>query len=1066
MTRPPSLLQKIVDKLADHIVVLLPFKYIANQISDNANSCYKFPSNMDIIDLCSDGEDDTKSFSDAKDNTPLGLDRKNSLGSDDPSDGADRSLVLFKAPFGQNNAEQPISLDDDDWLNSTHASSSYRSPAVSSRRIYPLSSSLGMRHDSSYSNSLKILTESDDDDIYMYSVQPQSFPTRHSSVSDNKVKDESNHFGTSAANGIGVSSSTLSEDLFGSCEEVETDSDNDDVYAYEGPRSHRTFPPSMPSWNSVDGAEGLNGFGTQSHPNTESRPSGCDERAIYEEALQHISQETKEEDMPEGVMSISLLKHQKIALAWMLTKENSSHCPGGILADDQGLGKTISTIALIQKERAQQSNFMSADSDRKSSLSLDLDEDDAVMIMNKKEIKGEPSDRLASNHELCDGWSRTAVNRMVKADEVEPKKKNRVKLPSSASTLRSATRPSAGTLVVCPASILKQWASEISAKVTESSKLSVLIYHGGSRITDPTELAKYDVVVTTYTIVGNEVPNQDSDDDMEQKNSEKYGICPDFAAGNKRKLPKETKKMVNKKKKLNSSEGDIDGGPLARVRWFRVVLDEAQTIKNHRTKSARACCGLRAKRRWCLSGTPMQNTIDDLYSYFRFLKYEPYSAYGSFQSMIKNPISKGSSQGYKKLQTVLKIILLRRTKETLLDGQPIIKIPPKTIALKKINFTQEERIFYLALEEGSRQKFKKFAAAGTIKQNYANILVLLLRLRQACDHPFLLKDDNPANLTNPGSIEMAKQLPKEIVINLLEKLEARHPICSICAKQREEAFSKEKGPPENAVITTCCHIFCYECVLESLSEEEVCPVCKQKLSAELVFSRPVLRLCLSDELESYATTSSAAADDSSAADEFSSICEKSYISSKVQAAVDTLNLIFNTDVHTDSDAIKSSPCGVAPSKAIVFSQWTGMLDVLELSLNRNLINFRRLDGSMSLDVRGAAVEEFKTDPEVRVMLMSLKAGNLGLNMIAACHVIMLDPWWNPYAEDQAVDRAHRIGQTRPVTVTRFTVNGTVEDRILALQAKKREMVESAFGEKSGGIATRLTVEDLGYLFNI
>ena len=67
------------------------------------------------------------------------------------------------------------------------------------------------------------------------------------------------------------------------------------------------------------------------------------------------------------------------------------------------------------------------------------------------------------------------------------------------------------------------------------------------------------------------------------------------------------------------------------------------------------------------------------------------------------------------------------------------------------------------------------------------------------------------------------------------------------------------------------------------------------------------------------------------------------------------------------------------------------------------------------------------------MLMSLKAGNLGLNMVAASHVIMLDPWWNPYAEDQAVDRAHRIGQTRPVTVSRFTVKDTVEDRILSLQ---------------------------------
>jgi SNF2 family DNA or RNA helicase len=292
-------------------------------------------------------------------------------------------------------------------------------------------------------------------------------------------------------------------------------------------------------------------------------------------------------------------------------------------------------------------------------VSLDLDEDDTMVILNKKEIKGEPS---ASNLEFCAGRSGTPVNTMVNALKVEPKKKTRVKLPSSASTLRSATKPSAGTLVVCPTSILKQWASEISAKATESSKLSVLVYHGGSRTKDPTELAKYDVVITTYTIVCHEVPKQDSDDDMDQKNCEKYGICPDFAAGNKTKLPKETKKKANKKKKLNSSDADIEAGPLARVRWFRVVLDEAQTIKNHRTKSARACCGLRAKRRWCLSGTPMQNTIDDLYSYFRFLKYEPYSVYGSFKSMIKNPISKGSTQGYKKLQTVLKIVLLRRTK--------------------------------------------------------------------------------------------------------------------------------------------------------------------------------------------------------------------------------------------------------------------------------------------------------------------------------------------------------------------------------------------------------------------
>uniref|UniRef100_A0A3Q7EYI9 Helicase C-terminal domain-containing protein n=1 Tax=Solanum lycopersicum TaxID=4081 RepID=A0A3Q7EYI9_SOLLC len=105
--------------------------------------------------------------------------------------------------------------------------------------------------------------------------------------------------------------------------------------------------------------------------------------------------------------------------------------------------------------------------------------------------------------------------------------------------------------------------------------------------------------------------------------------------------------------------------------------------------------------------------------------------------------------------------------------------------------------------------------------------------------------------------------------------------------------------------------------------------------------------------------------------------------------------------------------------------------------------------------------------KVTVMLMSLKAGNLGLNMVAASHVILLDLWWNPTTEDQAIDRAHRIGQTRAVTVSRLTVKDTVEDRIIALQEDKRNMVASAFGEdQSGGTASRLTVEDLRYLFNL
>ncbi|VAI75716.1 unnamed protein product [Triticum turgidum subsp. durum] len=700
------------------------------------------------------------------------------------------------------------------------------------------------------------------------------------------------------------------------------------------------------------------------------------------------------------------LSTRKMALAWMVSKENSSHCAGGILADDQGLGKTVSTIALILKQKSQQSKFMCADSDPLKSEALNLDEDDeAVTVVDKakQSMNDEPKKDLdaslstaASTSDVKPSSSHMDIvpNRIVVESKVE-RKKTKTGTSSASSTMRSMTRPAAGTLVVCPASVLKQWANELNDKVSQSARLSVLVYHGGARTKDPSELAKYDVVVTTYTIVANEVPKQNADDDQDQKNGEESSV------GNKRKPPSKSKK---RKKKLKDSDIDLDSGPVARVRWFRVVLDEAQTIKNFRTQVAKGCCGLRAKRRWCLSGTPIQNSIDELYSYFRFLKYDPYSTYSSFCTMIKHPIARNAVHGYKKLQTVLRIVLLRRTKETKINGEPIINLPPKTIKLQKVDFTKEERAFYLTLEERSRQQFKEYAAAGTVKQNYANILLLLLRLRQACD------------------------------------------------------------TPEDAVVAMCGHIFCYQCIYERITtDENMCPVpnCRNTLSTESVFSSGTLKICISGKTSTHAIASS------SADDGLSSISQSSYISSKIQATVDILNSIINMHALTDSDTIESNPNRVSPVKAIVFSQWTGMLDLLEFSLNSNLIQYRRLDGTMSLNSRDKAVKDFNTDPEVRVMIMSLKAGNLGLNMVAACHVILLDLWWNPYAEDQAIDRAHRIGQTRPVTVSRLTITDTVEDRILSLQEEKRAMVNSAFGEdKSSAHATRLTVDDLRYLFRI
>lgn len=222
-------------------------------------------------------------------------------------------------------------------------------------------------------------------------------------------------------------------------------------------------------------------------------------------------------------------------------------------------------------------------------------------------------------------------------------------------------RPAAGTLVVCPTSVMRQWADELHKKVTSEANLSVLVYHGSSRTKDPYELAKYDVVVTTFSIVSMEVPKQPLvDDEDEEKDGVQDGgtAATGFCSNKKRKYPPDSKKRGSKKKK----QVEFLSGPLAKVSWFRVVLDEAQSIKNYKTQVARACWGLRAKRRWCLSGTPIQNSIDDLYSYFRFLKYDPYSSYVLFCSTIKNPITRNPVKGYQKLQAILKTVMLRRTK--------------------------------------------------------------------------------------------------------------------------------------------------------------------------------------------------------------------------------------------------------------------------------------------------------------------------------------------------------------------------------------------------------------------
>ncbi|KAG0557123.1 hypothetical protein KC19_11G104000 [Ceratodon purpureus] len=695
-----------------------------------------------------------------------------------------------------------------------------------------------------------------------------------------------------------------------------------------------------------------------------------------------LGDEQEESTPDEGLLTMTLLKHQRIALSWMVNRESGRSEPcGGILADDQGLGKTISTISLILKNRAPVRKASSSGAElldvEASTVDLDGDEDDDVpAVFEKKQDAG--------------NWAISTFS--PNGSLSQPDDPGAIRLRKG--------RPAAGTLVVCPTSVLRQWAQEIRDKVTSEADLTVLVYHGSNRIKDPQEIAKYDVVLSTYSIVSMEVPKQALPEEKEEESRraafEQHGFIP----FQKPKKEKPTKKPKKEKVGVDADGFSLDAGPLARVAWFRVVLDEAQSIKNHRTQVARAAWGLRAKRRWCLSGTPIQNSIDDLFSYFRFLRYCPWDVYKKFQHDIKDPVSRNPNEGYKKLQAILKPIVLRRTKTSFIDGKPIVNLPPRIVKLQQSEFSMDERFFYSNLETESRAQFQEYARAGTVQSNYVNILWMLLRLRQACDHPMLVKKSVKSESFQKTTLEAIRKLPPPQRAELIQCLEGSRTICHIC-----------QDAPEEPVVSICAHVFCRQCISEQMAngDDTTCrfPKCKRGLNSSLLFTLAALKNPNVDggsgsivngeplaEIEPVWNTSSkidAVINTLQALPKISVLVEDGKIVKgpkaekllKMEASQMDGGEAASSIVPVASEsaivpvASESSIVPVASEitgsivekvdsteKAIVFSQWTSMLDLLEQPLKQAGFCYRRLDGTMSVVARDRAVSDFNTLPEV------------------------------------------------------------------------------------------------------
>ncbi|CAN8102353.1 unnamed protein product [Discula destructiva] len=453
-------------------------------------------------------------------------------------------------------------------------------------------------------------------------------------------------------------------------------------------------------------------------------------------------------------------------------------------------------------------------------------------------------------------------------------------------------------------------------------------------------------------------------------------------------------------------------GPLFSCSWRRVILDEGHNIRNAKTKLSLAAGELKAESRWVLSGTPLVNSVKDLQSMVAFLKLTGgIEDQGIFNTVITRPLALGSRGAELLLQSLMQNICLRRKKDMAFVD---LRLPPKHEFVHRITFHAEEQKKYSALLseakgalEEVRAKSKHGVKSGSLFQSV--VLEKLLRLRQVCNHWTLCKE---------RVIDLLKTLEDQDVVVLNDKnrdilqqalalvIEAQEE-CSVCLDQLTLP-----------VITACKHAFCGGCVRQVIDTQGKCPLCRAALTEEsLVEPAP------------------------EASEDQNGDIDLETQSSKTEAMLTILQATF-----------KKEPT----SKVIIFSQWTKFLTIIENQLRTAGYRYTRIDGSMNPKKRDAAIHDLQENPECRVMLASLAVCSVGLNLVAANTVILADSWWAPAIEDQAVDRCHRLGQTRETTVWRLVMEGTVEERVLGIQAEKRLLVGKAFQEKNKGQKTKET----------
>ncbi|KAJ5647037.1 hypothetical protein N7490_003409 [Penicillium lividum] len=553
------------------------------------------------------------------------------------------------------------------------------------------------------------------------------------------------------------------------------------------------------------------------------------------------------------------------------------------------------------------------------------------------------------------------------------------------------------TLLVAPLSAVKNWTLQVEEHLKPDS-LKFYVFHGSNRTTKLKELATYDLIITTYSTVLSELSPRNARPGRES--------------------------------------------PFRKMNMFRIVLDEAHVIREQNAQQTKAILSLHAQRRWSVTGTPVQNRLEDLHSVLRFLRLAPYDDGTHFRQFILSRFKNGDPTVLTSLRVLIDSFTLRRVKDR-------ISLPDREDHTIHLSFTEKEAQLHEYFRTESNQMMGVLVGKSKTKMGgrmYHHVLKAMMLLRQVSAHGKELLDledrERIKGLSVNDAIDLEENEADDGNSVVLEKKacgmytlmqESNADNCAICGEHLDEPIRGGSGDVDRdaqmAIFLPCFDVLCPACFnawseFHGTSDEQVrCKACEGWIPRAFTMLTPGI-------LEVFTTRQ---------AEQRSNRKYGKVLGDYEGPHTKTKALIqFLQESADESKALEGEP----PIKSVVFSAWTTHLDLIEIALKENnLDSFTRLDGTMTLANRGKALDAFAKDNNITILLATIGAGGVGLNLTSASRVYIMEPQYNPAAVAQAIDRVHRLGQSRPVKTVQFIMKSSIEEKILELAKKKQHLAD-------------------------